>query len=82
YGIVPFINEKNVGLVSGVVGAGGNLGGMLFGFLFKSESISYIQAFTYIGYIVICIAVVVAITSFVKKPAAKSALDVQVALAK
>lgn len=82
YGIVPFINEKNVGLVSGVVGAGGNLGGMLFGFLFKSESITYIQAFTYIGYIVICIAVVVAITSFVKKPAAKSALDVQVALAK
>jgi nitrate/nitrite transporter NarK len=26
YGIVPFVNEKNVGLVSGIVGAGGNLG--------------------------------------------------------
>ena len=35
YGIVPFINEKNVGMISGIVGAGGNVGGMLFGFLFK-----------------------------------------------
>jgi nitrate/nitrite transporter NarK len=24
YGIVPFVNTKNVGLVSGIVGAGGN----------------------------------------------------------
>jgi NNP family nitrate/nitrite transporter-like MFS transporter len=69
YGIVPFINEKNVGLVSGIVGAGGNLGGMLFGFLFKSESISYVQAFTYIGCIVIAVSVIVMITRFVKKPA-------------
>src|SRR5882762_9259962 len=46
YGIVPFVNEKNVGLISGIVGAGGNLGGMLFGFLFRSKDISYVQAFT------------------------------------
>ena len=37
YAITPFINTKNVGLVSGVVGAGGNVGGMLFGFLFKKN---------------------------------------------
>lgn len=64
YGIVPFINEKNVGLISGVVGAGGNLGGMLFGFLFKSESVSYIQAFSYIGLTVIIAAVIVLFTKF------------------
>jgi len=82
YGIVPFINEKNVGLVSGIVGAGGNLGGMLFGFLFKSEHITYVQAFTYIGYIVIAVSVVVMITSFTKSSAAKTApLGPQVALA-
>jgi len=69
YGIVPFINEKNVGLVSGIVGAGGNLGGMLFGFLFKSESITYVEAFTYIGYIVIAVSVIVLLTRFIKKPA-------------
>jgi NNP family nitrate/nitrite transporter-like MFS transporter len=64
YGIVPFINTKNVGVISGIVGAGGNLGGMLFGFLFKSQSITYVQAFTYIGYIVIAVSVVVFVTRF------------------
>jgi len=66
YGIVPFVNSKNVGMVSGIVGAGGNLGGMLFGFLFKSQSITYVQAFTYIGYTVIVVAVIVLITRFTK----------------
>jgi NNP family nitrate/nitrite transporter-like MFS transporter len=68
YGIVPFINEKNVGLVSGIVGAGGNLGGMCFGFLFKSESISYVQAFTYIGTTVIVVSLLVGVTRF-RRPA-------------
>ncbi|RYY20296.1 MAG: MFS transporter, partial [Sphingobacteriaceae bacterium] len=66
YGIVPFINTKNVGMVSGIVGAGGNLGGMMFGFLFKSTSITYVQAFTYIGFMVIAVAVIVLITRFTK----------------
>ena len=61
YGIVPFINEENIGLVSGVVGAGGNLGGMLFGFLFKSAAISYSQAFTYIGITTLLASVIVLI---------------------
>ncbi|OLY93143.1 MFS transporter, NNP family, nitrate/nitrite transporter [Cnuella takakiae] len=64
YGIVPFVNEKNVGLVSGIVGAGGNLGGMLFGFLFKSQSITYVQAFGYIGIMVMVSAVLVLVTRF------------------
>jgi NNP family nitrate/nitrite transporter-like MFS transporter len=69
YGIVPFVNEKNVGLISGIVGAGGNLGGMLFGFLFKSEAITYAQAFTYIGYVVIGVSLIVFVTRFYKKEA-------------
>ncbi|MEO5893169.1 MAG: MFS transporter [Ferruginibacter sp.] len=64
YAITPFINEKNVGVVSGIVGAGGNVGGMMFGFLFKSTTITYIQAFQYIGYMVIGISLVVLITKF------------------
>src|ERR1700712_5742 len=67
YGIVPFINSKNVGMVSGIVGAGGNLGGMMFGFLFKSSSVTYAEAFTYIGYTVIAVSVVVLITRFQKQ---------------
>jgi len=66
YSIVPFVNEKNVGLVAGIVGAGGNVGGMLFGFLFKSETITYVQAFTYIGFIVMAISVVVFVTRYQK----------------
>ena len=66
YGIVPFVNTKNVGMVSGIVGAGGNLGGMLFGFLFKSESITYVQAFTYIGFAVIAVSLIVLVTRFYK----------------
>lgn len=66
YGIVPFINEKQVGLVSGIVGAGGNVGGMLFGFLFKSSSITYVEAFAYIGYTVIGISLVVLLTRFAR----------------
>ncbi len=64
YAITPFVNEKNVGMVSGIVGAGGNVGGMLFGFLFKSSTITYVQAFEYIGYVVIGVAAIVAVTKF------------------
>ena len=81
YGIVPFINTKNVGMVSGIVGAGGNLGGMLFGFLFKSTSITYVQAFTYIGYGVITVAVIVFVTRFNKRPVLQESIDTDALLA-
>jgi NNP family nitrate/nitrite transporter-like MFS transporter len=75
YGIVPFINSKNVGMVSGIVGAGGNLGGMLFGFLFKSESITYIQAFTYIGITVMIVSLIVFVTRFQKQTVTEPAKE-------
>jgi NNP family nitrate/nitrite transporter-like MFS transporter len=75
FGITPFVNEKNVGMVSGIVGAGGNVGGMLFGFLFKSESIGYVQAFQYIGYIVISVSIVVLVTKYAMSEKTKEALD-------
>lgn len=77
YGIVPFVNEKNVGLISGIVGAGGNLGGMCFGFLFKSSTISYAQAFTYIGYIVIAASLVVFVTRFKKQQAVANEVELE-----
>jgi MFS transporter, NNP family, nitrate/nitrite transporter len=66
YAITPFINEKNGGLVAGIVGAGGNLGGMMFGFLFKSKNITYLDAFSYIGIIAIAVSVIVFVTRFAK----------------
>jgi MFS transporter, NNP family, nitrate/nitrite transporter len=76
YSIVPFVNKENVGLVSGIVGAGGNVGGMLFGFLFKSTAITYVDAFAYIGVIVIAVAVIVLFTRF-GKPVAGTVSDPQ-----
>jgi NNP family nitrate/nitrite transporter-like MFS transporter len=78
YGIVPFVNAKNVGMISGIVGAGGNLGGMMFGFLFKSDAITYVQAFTYIGYTVIVVSLIVFVTRFTKKPVAVDQPNTQV----
>jgi len=66
YGIVPFMNQENLGMVTGIVGAGGNLGGMIFGFLFKSSKISYAEAFTYIGFTVLIVSILVLITRFQK----------------
>jgi NNP family nitrate/nitrite transporter-like MFS transporter len=66
YAITPFISDKSAGVVAGVVGAGGNVGGMLFGFLFKSDSITYVEAFGYIGLIVIGVALIVFFTRFTK----------------
>jgi MFS transporter, NNP family, nitrate/nitrite transporter len=74
YGIVPFVNKDNVGLISGIVGAGGNVGGMLFGFLFRSASLSYAQAFVYIGYVVLAASAIVFMTRFSKKKPATSPL--------
>ena len=49
YAVVPFINTRAVGLVSGIVGAGGNVGAVLAGFLFASETVSYRESFMAIG---------------------------------
>lgn len=64
YGIVPFINKNATGSVSGIVGAGGNLGAMLAGFLFKAQNLSYGDAFLYIGIGVATIGLIVLITKF------------------
>lgn len=66
YAIVPFVNQKAIGSVSGIVGAGGNVGAVLAGFLFKSSSISYAQAFMYIGVAIACVAAIVALINFDK----------------
>lgn len=54
FSVVPFINKKAIGTVSGIVGAGGNAGAVAAGFLFKMENISYPQALFYIG-LAVCV---------------------------
>ncbi len=56
FSVVPFINRKAIGTVSGIVGAGGNTGAVAAGFLFKMENVSYPQALFVIGIVVILIS--------------------------
>jgi len=48
YSVVPFVNRKALGAVAGIVGAGGNVGAMLAGFLFKG-AMPWSQALLYLG---------------------------------
>ncbi|TDH66087.1 hypothetical protein CCR75_005226 [Bremia lactucae] len=51
YGMVPYLNEQHTGTVNGVVGAGGNLGGVVYGILFRStEGYSTGLLYTGIGF--------------------------------
>ena len=49
YSVVPFVNQRALGAVAGIVGAGGNVGAVLAGFLFKTASISWPQALFILG---------------------------------
>jgi NNP family nitrate/nitrite transporter-like MFS transporter len=64
YSVVPFINQKAMGAVSGIVGAGGNVGAVLAGFLFTSETISYREAMFFIGIAVTMVSFVSLALSF------------------
>lgn len=52
YALVPFINRRALGAVAGIVGAGGNVGAVAAGFLFRLESFPFEQAFLVLGLII------------------------------
>jgi len=81
YSIVPFVNKQAIGSVSGIVGAGGNLGAMLVGFLFKSKEISYSTAFLYIGFGVATVGALVLLVRLVVKEAGEALTEAPLALA-
>ena len=41
FAVVPFVNRPALGSVAGIVGAGGNVGAVLSGLLFKSDALSW-----------------------------------------
>lgn len=57
YSVVPFINKRALGSVSGIVGAGGNFGAVMAGFLFRVEDLAWEDALLYCGLVVALISV-------------------------
>ena len=64
YSIVPFVNKRAIGTVAGIVGAGGNVGAVLAGFLFKSPNLTYPQAFLILGGVIFLTSVCVLAVRF------------------
>lgn len=56
YSVVPFINKKSLGAVAGIVGAGGNVGAVIYAqFLLRSGS-SLEDSFMYFGMAVVAVS--------------------------
>ena len=51
YGIVPYVDPINMGSVTGIVGAGGNVGAVCFGMAFRN--LEYEKAFVIMGVTII-----------------------------
>lgn len=53
YALVPHLNPSKNGLVSGVVGAFGNLGGIIFGLVFRYNHLDYTKSMWISGLIIL-----------------------------
>jgi NNP family nitrate/nitrite transporter-like MFS transporter len=49
YSVVPFVNRRSMGAVTGIIGAGGNAGAVLAGFLLKTEGLNWHTALFILG---------------------------------
>jgi NNP family nitrate/nitrite transporter-like MFS transporter len=63
YGIVPYLSEQHTGTVNGLVGAGGNLGGVIYGVIFRSTS-GYSTGLLYTGIIILACALLTPLLRF------------------
>jgi NNP family nitrate/nitrite transporter-like MFS transporter len=58
FAVVPFIDPANNGKVMGIVGAGGNLGGLIFNLMFRSFGTQYDRAFLCLGCVCLGVATI------------------------
>lgn len=81
YSVVPFINKKALGSVAGLVGAGGNLGAVCAGFLFKSSAFGWSHALLILGCVVTACSFLPFLVNFssADESAAKAELDTYLA---
>jgi NNP family nitrate/nitrite transporter-like MFS transporter len=64
YAVAPFVRRDAVGAVTGIVGAGGNLGAVAAGFLFRSDELGMQHAFFVLGSAVVASSALVLMVRF------------------
>jgi NNP family nitrate/nitrite transporter-like MFS transporter len=72
YSVVPFIKPNGVGAVAGIVGAGGNVGAVLAGLLFRGNGASTQTGLLWLGGAVVASAAVAALVRFGRLEAAQA----------
>jgi NNP family nitrate/nitrite transporter-like MFS transporter len=80
YSLVPFVNKRALGAVAGIVGAGGNVGSVLAGFLFKG-SMPWTQALLVLGATISAVSVLAFVVRFSagEERAAQTEIDARLA---
>jgi NNP family nitrate/nitrite transporter-like MFS transporter len=81
YAVVPFVNKRALGAVAGIVGAGGNAGAVLAGFLFKTQSLTYAQGLLILGGAILATSACAFVVRFSEKDerAAQQEIDARLA---
>src|ERR1041384_2066624 len=80
YALVPFVNKRALGAVAGIVGAGGNLGSVLAGFLFKG-SMPWTQALLVLGATVSAVSVLAFLVRFSESEEQSARAEIEARLA-
>jgi NNP family nitrate/nitrite transporter-like MFS transporter len=81
YAVVPFVNKKALGSVAGIVGAGGNAGAVLAGFLFRG-AIAWSTALAVLGVIVAASSFLVLAVRFSPEAKAEAGREFEAAAAR
>ena len=63
YGVVPFVSKRSLGIVSGFVGAGGNVGAVVTQQAFFKDKFSTSTGFIYMGILIMAVTLL-AVTLF------------------
>lgn len=80
YSLVPFVNKRALGAVAGIVGAGGNVGSVLAGFLFKG-SMPWTQALLVLGATISAVSMLVFAVRFSESEEKSARAEIEARLA-
>lgn len=77
YALVPYINKEAMGSVGGIIRAGGNVGAVLGGFLFRTPSLTGQQALFILGISVVATSVLVLTVRFSEQDERDAKLEME-----